>query len=743
MRTFEPSTLPTTRKPSSEYPTSRPTVTKKVLISSSLVLAGIRPSDVSDDDTELLKEVLVDSIESLIETSQINVSALESYSATRRRSLLSGGDRMRVDIDVLVVEDNFFDELKKAVVDGSLDEAMSQSESKALSSSSVDKEESIRLITEQLSYESEAPTPAEDGKGGGGKDGFSSSTNFAIAVGASVAGLILLALPAGAFLCKRQRDIKPLVQSSRTLIGDREADDSIHIQLDVADEQEQESAKAKRGSSPRKFTSMRSRSYQVRATARKFLFEDGRILWRTSADPGVPDSLVRQLEEDGSVDLVKSRSGIKDFCVVNAKLREDLERAPALNLNDRMQALRCHLGTLRVKWNVGRVQFTVSRSNLAGNAFETIGNLAVDRWRQPFFITFKDEAGLDAGGVSREFFRLLMDELFDVKYGLFKYGTGYTYQLADDAESLVAFDGDAEARDARYTFVGRLLGKALLEGHMISAHPTIPLLKHIACEPVGLADLQLLDYLYWRNLNELATMDSDLLASLELTFSVVTETFGQHVEQELIPGGKDVAVTSSNVKQLLELRLKQRVCDVHKNGLAAFLRGIYDVSIFCLLSEAGRYIERRTQVVPAEMLMLLSARELELVLCGVPEIRVDEWRASCQYGGEFKSEKEAHRVVAYFWEILETWENEKKAQLLQWCTGTAALPVQGFEYLQGRDGVIRKFALTSVSLDQAIYPRAHTCFNRIDLPLYKTKRDLEEALDFVLLNSASQTFSMD
>ena len=70
------------------------------------------------------------------------------------------------------------------------------------------------------------------------------------------------------------------------------------------------------------------------------------------------------------------------------------------------------------------------------------------------------------------------------------------------------------------------------------------------------------------------------------------------------------------------------------------------------------------------------------------------------------------------------------------------VPVQGFSHLMGRDGQLRKFALTSVALESACYPRAHTCFNRIDIPLYTRKADLVEAFEFVL-DLGDATFTIE
>ena len=56
------------------------------------------------------------------------------------------------------------------------------------------------------------------------------------------------------------------------------------------------------------------------------------------------------------------------------------------------------------------------------------------------------------------------------------------------------------------------------------------------------------------------------------------------------------------------------------------------------------------------------------------------------------------------------------------------MPARGFGVLQCNDGDIRKFTIHGVHLGEFSYPRAHTCFNRIDLPLYPSKEELREKL---------------
>ncbi|CAJ0646933.1 5706_t:CDS:2 [Entrophospora sp. SA101] len=67
---------------------------------------------------------------------------------------------------------------------------------------------------------------------------------------------------------------------------------------------------------------------------------------------------------------------------------------------------------------------------------------------------------------------------------------------------------------------------------------------------------------------------------------------------------------------------------------------------------------------------------------------------------------------------VRSWDSEKKSRLLQFTTGTSRIPVNGFKDLQGSDGP-RRFTIEKAG-DITQLPKSHTCFNRIDLPPYKT-----------------------
>jgi E3 ubiquitin-protein ligase NEDD4 len=156
-----------------------------------------------------------------------------------------------------------------------------------------------------------------------------------------------------------------------------------------------------------------------------------------------------------------------------------------------------------------------------------------------------------------------------------------------------------------------------------------------------------------------------------------------------------------------------------KNQLTELLLGFFDV-------------------IPEPLLTVFDFQELELLMCGLPNIDMDDWKANTLYTGEYDRTDGKHRVCRWFWEVVEEqFDDELKARLLQFVTGTSGVPSRGFSVLQGNDGNVRKFTIHGVQLEQCLYPRAHTCFNRIDLPIYKTKQDLLEKLKLAVQMEAT------
>jgi E3 ubiquitin-protein ligase NEDD4 len=105
---------------------------------------------------------------------------------------------------------------------------------------------------------------------------------------------------------------------------------------------------------------------------------------------------------------------------------------------------------------------------------------------------------------------------------------------------------------------------------------------------------------------------------------------------------------------------------------------------------------------------------------------MEDWKKNTEYRGY----KATDDVVQMFWKVVENYDSDSKSRLIQFVTGTSRIPVNGFKDLQGSDGP-RKFTIEKTGEIDAL-PKAHTCFNRIDLPPYKNIQTLEQKLTMAI-----------
>lgn len=128
------------------------------------------------------------------------------------------------------------------------------------------------------------------------------------------------------------------------------------------------------------------------------------------------------------------------------------------------------------------------------------------------------------------------------------------------------------------------------------------------------------------------------------------------------------------------------------------------------------------ELIPQELINVFDERELELLIGGMADIDVEDWKKHTDYRGYNPSDE----VVGWFWQCVGAWPAERKSRLLQFTTGTSRIPVNGFKDLQGSDGP-RRFTIEKAG-EVGQLPKSHTCFNRIDLPPYKSFEALEHKL---------------
>ncbi|UJR33459.1 hypothetical protein I4U23_020904 [Adineta vaga] len=340
-----------------------------------------------------------------------------------------------------------------------------------------------------------------------------------------------------------------------------------------------------------------------------------------------------------------------------------------------------------------KTKVSISRNNLLSDAFEKFMNQIPkkDLQRNKLFITFTGEEGLDYGGPSREFFLLMSRQFFNPYYGFFEYSASDQYTLQISPMSKF---------NENYTewmrFGGRMLAVALINQYLVDAFLVRPLYKALLREhqTFTLADLESLDPEFYQSL---LWIKENNVENQDLYFYVNEDQCGKIIEKELKPDGKNCQVTERNKREFLDLIIKWRIERGVQEQIDCFVRGFYEIiGDHKLISS------------------MFDARELELALCGTMEIELTDWRTNTEYRGGYHSQ---HHVIEWFWFCVEKrFDNEQRLKLLQFVTGTSSIPYEGFSALRGSNGP-RRFCIERWGVADAL-PRAHTCFNRLDLPSY-------------------------
>ncbi|XP_041737018.1 ubiquitin-protein ligase E3C [Coregonus clupeaformis] len=316
-----------------------------------------------------------------------------------------------------------------------------------------------------------------------------------------------------------------------------------------------------------------------------------------------------------------------------------------------------------------------------------------------------DEAGIDGGGIFREFLNELLKSGFNPNQGFFKTTNDGLLYPSPTAQMLV---GDSFAR--HYYFLGRILGKALYENMLVE----LPFASFFLSKLLGTsADVDIhhlasLDPEMYRNLLFLKSYEDDV-EDLGLNFTIVNNDLGEAQVVELKPEGKDIPVSTAN-----------RIAYIH---LVADYRLNKQIRPHCLAFRQGL-----ANVVNLEWLRMFDQQEIQVLISGahVP-ICLDDLKTFTNYSGGYTA---THPVITIFWEVVESFTDEEKRKLLKFVTSCSRPPLLGFKELYPA------FCIHNGGNDLERLPTASTCMNLLKLPEFCDQHLMRNKLLYAIESSA-------
>lgn len=410
----------------------------------------------------------------------------------------------------------------------------------------------------------------------------------------------------------------------------------------------------------------------------------------------------RGLEAQLSVFVEKHRGPINALLRANPALLETsfkgaLRHPHAIDFDNKKAYFRNVIRKRSSEVHAGTIRINVRRDRVFDDSYHQLRLRTPDEMKGRLHVLFTQEEGVDAGGVTREWYIILARQIFDPNYVLFTRSAAKAATYQPDKRSYIN-----KEHLENFRFVGRIIGKAIYDGQLLDAYFTRSFYKHILGMKPTYHDIEAQDPEYYKSLKWM--LENDITGILDYTMSAEYDEFGKQTVIDLVPNGRNIPVTEENKAEYVRLMTEVRMTKSIEKQIAAFKEGFHEL-------------------IPLEDCKIFNELELELLMSGLPDIDMADLKANVEYTGYTASSPQ----INWFWRCVSKMNQEDLARLVMFVTGTSKVPLEGFSTLQGMNGV-QKFQIHRTAGNTMRLPSAHTCFNQLDLPEYSTAEILSERL---------------
>jgi len=453
------------------------------------------------------------------------------------------------------------------------------------------------------------------------------------------------------------------------------------------------------------------------AESKVFNREMATLLLKKGANPNIQNKYgkiaIDYTDNDDFISLLLSYESRPKRINILQITDEEIRSIKDENMNDRLNFLKTKIET---QPNGKTILLAINRNNAFNDSIEVLNKaLSGNNKYSRMDIKFNGEEGIDAGGLTKEYFSIVSKELIDPNKNLFySYDNNNTFQPN-------FFSKNNENYIEQFKFIGRLVGKAICLGVTLDSLVfTIPFRKHIIGKEIVLEDLHskicdlqesnsYYNYLNYINNTDMSSIGEEYKMPVpgrdnKNPEKIYYQSLKENNENETVfnlsalgrvpseGNGKYRVIDESNKTQFIQDSIKYITTESIKTQIDAFLDGLYSM-------------------VPKKFLELFTVEELDLLINGSPTVDVDELKTKTKYDNF----EENDDVIQWLWEILKNETQEFRKKFLKFVTGSSRIGVD--------------FNLTIKKIDGSErFPVAHTCFNQLDLPLYSSKEQLTEKL---------------
>ena len=368
------------------------------------------------------------------------------------------------------------------------------------------------------------------------------------------------------------------------------------------------------------------------------------------------------------------------------------------------------------KWNLAPafggnppIKMTIRRDYILEDAlyhFSKLGSGAKGKME----ITFVNqagmlEAGLDHGGLLKEFLEETAKKGFDPNTGLFTSGDDgllYPSALAEQMDHGLAL----------LHLLGMVIGKCIYEGILVDFQFANFFIAQILGQSPQLEDLRSYDKTLYQNILNVKQYQGNA-EDLGLYFAIEGDILGRHVVNDLLPGGQEIQVSDANKSLYVHL-----VANWYLNKQTASLTHAFITGI--------------KQILNVSWLKLFSPRDINYLISGEhQDIDIDDLKRHTMYVGGYNA---SSPTIKLFWKTMHNLKPDDQRAVLKFVTSCSRPPLLGFVNLNPPFTIQKvkcktsMFASIGLSQDADRLPTSATCFNTLKLPNFKTTKKLKEKL---------------
>ncbi|KAK3583560.1 hypothetical protein CHS0354_026149 [Potamilus streckersoni] len=256
-----------------------------------------------------------------------------------------------------------------------------------------------------------------------------------------------------------------------------------------------------------------------------------------------------------------------------------------------------------------------------------------------------------------------------------------------------------------FKFLGILFGVAVRTKKPLDLHLAPSVWKLLVSIPLKVEDIEEVDTLYMQSLRGIKDIHKSGVNETNFHEYIPLDCFeGQSLDGRMVPivpGGRSIPLNFHNRAEYIEKVIQYRLHEMDRQ--AAAIR------------------EGMSWIIPIPLLSLLTAHSLEQMVCGMEEVSVDVLKKVARYRGI----DENHKIVSWFWNVLESFTNDERIQFLRFVSGRTRLPANPADISQ-------RFQIMNSERSPDSLPTAQTCFFQLRLPSYNSCEILAEKLRYAI-----------